>query len=160
MFKISAKTFTKICVCNIIDEEQKLWLRNKDIGEKLGVENIYDLVGKEIKDRFKTNSPTKQQIRECKRHGSELINVEKYRYTYEEIIIPIIMSCRVSTPKFRSKLGFKQHDIMLCKEQSMLTKIKIFSSEKILLQNSVLSYKLNLYFPEHKLAVEKKKCRE
>ena len=43
---------------------------------------------------------------------------------------------------------------MLCKEQSMLTKIKIFSSEKILLQNSVLSYKLNLYFPEHKLAVE------
>ena len=46
------------------------------MGEKLGVENIYDLIDKEIKEKFKTNNPTKQQIREYKRHGSELINDE------------------------------------------------------------------------------------
>ena len=67
------------------------------------------------------------------------------------------MSCRVSTPKkieFRSKLGFKQHDI-LSEEQSVLSKItKLFSDEKILLQHSVLDYKIDLYFPEHKLAIE------
>ena len=44
MFKISAETFAKNCVCNKIDKEEKLWLRNKDIGEKLGVENIHNLV--------------------------------------------------------------------------------------------------------------------
>ena len=33
------------------------------------------------------------------------------------------MSCRVSTPEaieFRSKLGFKHHNIRLCKEQSVI----------------------------------------
>ena len=33
-----------------------LWLRNKDIGEKLSVENICDLIDKEIKGRFETKS--------------------------------------------------------------------------------------------------------
>ena len=46
-----------------------LWLINKDIGEKLGVENIYDLIDKEIKGRFKTRNPTDGQSREYKRYG-------------------------------------------------------------------------------------------
>ena len=36
------------------------------------------------------------------------------------------MSCSVSSPKaieFRSDLGFKQHDIVLSKEQSVMSKI-------------------------------------
>ena len=103
----SAETFSKNCVYNIIDKEKKLWLRNKDKGEKLEVKNIYDLVDKEGK--FKVNNLTQQKIREYKRHGSELINCEKYKFTHEEIIIAIIISCRVSTWKafeFRYKLGF------------------------------------------------------
>ena len=35
-----------------------LWLRNKDVGEKVGVENIYDLIDKEIEGKFKTKNPT------------------------------------------------------------------------------------------------------
>ena len=70
-----------------------------------------------------------------------LIAVEKFMYTREDIIMPIIMDCRVSTPEameFISKLGFNQHDIKMIKEQSVLTKIiKIFPSGKILLQHSV-----------------------
>ena len=70
------------------------------------------------------------------------------------------MSFRVSTTKaieFRSKLGFKQHDIILCKHQLMLmlTKTtKIFANEKVLLQRIVLRYNIDLYFPEHQLAAE------
>ena len=68
------------------------------------------------------------------------------------------MSFRVSKTKaieFRSKLGFKQHDIILCKQQSMLTKTtKIFANEKVLLQRIVLRYNIDLYFPEHQLAAE------
>ena len=47
------------------------------------------------------------------------------------------MSCRASTPEaieFRSKLGFKQHDIILRKKQSVISKVtKLLSNEKILL---------------------------
>ena len=68
MFKISVETFTKNCVQNIVDKEKKLWLRNKDIGNKLGVENIYDFVDQEIKSKFKTNNPTEQQTRKYKKH--------------------------------------------------------------------------------------------
>lgn len=40
-------------------------------------------------------------------------------YTHQDIIISIIKNCRVSAPKeikFRSELGFKQHDIVLSKK--------------------------------------------
>ena len=43
----------------------------------------------------------------------------------------------------------------MTKEQSVLTKImKTFASEEILLQYSVLSYRIYLYFPRHRLAIE------
>ena len=73
---------------------------------------------------------------------------------------------------FRCKLGFKLHDIIMCKEESVTIKIiKVFSNEKILLQHSVLNYQIDLYFSEHKLAIvvdekghtdrdEKKKIKE
>ena len=41
-----------------MDKGKTLWLRNKDIGKKLGVENIYDLIDKEIKDKIGTNNLT------------------------------------------------------------------------------------------------------
>ena len=68
------------------------------------------------------------------------------------------MNCRVSTPKtieFISKLRFKQDDMILTKEQSVISKItKLFGKEEILAQHSVLEYKIDLYFPKHKLAIE------
>ena len=66
------------------------------------------------------------------------------------------MDYRTSTPiEFRTKLGFNQHDLIMTKEQSVLTKIiKVLEREKILLQHTVLSYKIDLYFVEHKLAIE------
>ena len=59
--------------------------------KKLAFQNIYDLIDKEIKGRFETKSPTDEQMRKYKRHRSELINDEKYIYTHEDIITPIIM---------------------------------------------------------------------
>ena len=151
MIEISAKTFAKNCVYNIIDKGKLLWLTNKDIGEKLGVENIYDLIDKEMKGRFETRNPTDEQTREYKRHGSELIDGEKFTCTPEDIIITIIMHCGgTKTTDSRADLGFNQHDLVMSKEQSVTTKIiKLFSNEKILLQHAVLSYRIDLYFPEH-----------
>ena len=98
-------------------------MRIKDIGKKLDVKNIFDLVDKEIKGKFEADYLTEQQIRKYKRHGSELIEGTKFRYAHECIIIPIIRHCRVSTPKsikFKSKLEFNQHDITLTKQQAVL----------------------------------------
>ena len=91
MFKICAETVAKNCVYDIIDKEKKLWLRNKDIGEKLGVENIYDLIDKEIKYKFETRNPINEQVREYKKTWTELIDGEKLMYTREGIIMNIIM---------------------------------------------------------------------
>ena len=42
----------------------------------------------------------------------------------EKLAIKLIMDCRTtSAHKFRTRLGFKQYDVILTKEQSVLTKI-------------------------------------
>ena len=93
MSKISVEKYAKNCIHNIIDKEKMLWLRNKVIGEKLGVTNMNDLIDKEIKGKFETRNPTNEQIREYKRHGSELIDGEKFIYVCQDIIMSIIMHC-------------------------------------------------------------------
>ena len=55
----------------------------------------------------------------------------------------------------KCKLGFTLHDITMSKEESVTIKIiKTFSNQKILPQNSVLDYQIDLNFLEHKLAIE------
>ena len=79
----------------------------------------------------------KKQIRECKRHESELIDDEKYMYTHDDIRMSIIMNCRVSTPEtvgFRSRIGFKQDDMILTKKQSVKHYLQ---NKKLMLQHSV-----------------------
>ena len=57
--------------------------------------------------------------------------------------------------KFRAILGFKEHDIMLTKEKSVLKSIMdAFERENMQTQYSVLGYKIDLYFHEYRLAVE------
>ena len=130
MVSISGETFGKNCIHSIKQlrkgKESVLWIRIKDIGEKLDVKNIGDLIYKEIKGKFETNYLIEQQIRKYKQHGSEFIQDINFMYAHECIIIPIIMYCRVSTPKtieFKSKVGFNQYDITLTKEQSVLKSV-------------------------------------
>ena len=130
MFEIRAE---KNYIHNIMDKERELW--NNKI---------------KANDKCKTKNPAKQQIRKYKRHGSKLISGEKFVHTYEDIIMSITMICRVSTSKaieFRSKLGFKQHDIILSKEQLVISKrTKLFSNEKMLQQHSVLGSRIDFIF--------------
>ena len=70
--------------------------------------------------------------------------------------IKVIMDCRTtSAHKFRTRLGFKQYDVILTKEQSVLTKImSSFEGENMKPQYNVLSYRIDLYFRDYKLAIE------
>ena len=128
MFEISAETFAENCdytiKVNKKHNKSVLWIRMINIQKNVGVKNIFDLVGKETKGKFKTDNPTEQQIKKYKRNASELIDNERFVYAYEYIIIPVIMTCRIVTPeaiKFKSGLGIKQHDIILRKEQSVIS---------------------------------------
>ena len=83
------------------------------------------MVDKEIKDKFKTNNLTDEQIKKYKRHGSELIDSEKFVYAHEGIIIPVIMHCRTpESCRFKKSLGVKLHDVINCKEHTVLESIK------------------------------------
>ena len=56
---------------------------------------------------------------------------------------------------FRAISGFKEHDIMLKKEQSVLKSVMdAFEGENMQTEYSVLGYKIDLYFHDYKLAIE------
>ena len=63
------------------------------------------------------------------------------------------MDCRTTAHKFRTRLGFKQYDVILTKHQSVLTKImSSFEGENMQAQYKVLSYRIDLCFHDYKLA--------
>ena len=81
---------------------------------------MYDLITKEIQGILNNRNPIKQQIKKCKRWTDN-----GFIYIYEELALKIIMDCRVpTTVEFRTKLGFNKYDIMINKEQWVLTKKK------------------------------------
>ena len=160
MFKVIAETFAENCVhtkkVNKRDNKSVFWIKMIDIQKQLDVKNIHDLVDKEIKDKFKTNNLTDERIKKYKIHGSELINGEKFMYAHEDVIIPVIMHCRTrESCKFKRNLGFKLHDVINCKEQTVLESIKdTFEVENIQTQYTVVGYRIDLYFREYELAIE------
>ena len=61
------------------------------------------------------------------KHRYELVEEPKKQanriFINEKLEIKVIMDCRAkSVHKFRTRLGFKQYDVILIKKQSMLTK--------------------------------------
>ena len=57
--------------------------------------------------------------------------------------------------KFFKNLGFKIHDVINTKEQTVISTIKdAFERENMQTQYTVLNYRIGLYFHEYKLAIE------
>ena len=56
--------------------------------------------------------------------------------------------------RFRTWLRFKQYNVILTREQSVLTKIiSSFEGENMQRQCKVWSYRIDLYFHDYKLAI-------
>ena len=73
------------------------------------------------------------------KHRYELVEKPKKQcnviFMDEKVAIKVIMDCRTtSAHKFRRRLGIKHYDVILTKEQSMLTKL-ISLKEKICRHN-------------------------
>ena len=66
------------------------------------------------------------------------------------------MDCRTDEScKLKKMLGFKIDDVINTKEQTVISAIKdAFEGENMQTQYTVLSYRIDLYFHEYKLAIE------
>ena len=101
-----------------------------------------------------------RNLAEYRKHRCELVSCGSYqpcrRFLKENVAAKVIMDCRAATAvEFRTRLGFNQRNPIMTNVQSVLTKImKMFSNEKIIQQQHVLYYIIDLYFLEHRLAIE------
>ena len=66
------------------------------------------------------------------------------------------MGCRTDKScSFKRNLGFKLHDVINTKEQTVINSTKdAFEGEDMQTQYSVLVYRIDLYFHKYKLATE------
>ena len=74
----------------------------------------------------------------------------------EKLAIRVNMGCRATlVHEFRTRWGFKQCDVNLTKEQSLLTKIfHSFEGGNMQRHYNVLRYGIDLYFHDYKFPIE------
>ena len=83
-------------------------------------------------------------------------NNQNRRFIHVDLALKIIMNCRTDEScKFKKDLGFKIHDVINTKEQTVISTITdAFEEENMQTQHSVLGYRIDLYFHEYRLAIE------
>ena len=110
MININSNTWNKVGVSVIRvhenDDVNKTLLRLLsicDINKRWGGKNIYDLIHKEIKEKYdfkNMNKLTKPQIRKYKINRARLFKGSKNSmYVHEDVATRIIMQSRLSNPK-------------------------------------------------------------
>ena len=146
MLDISRKTSERNGI-EIVDNDGILWWNEKHIEEELDHQKFQEITTKYHSDHRK--------------HRYELVTEPKKEYSMifidEKLAIKVIMDCRTTSAyKFRTRLGFKWYNIILIKEQSVLTEImSLFEGENNQMQCNVLSYRIDIYFHDYKLAIDK-----
>ena len=77
-------------------------------------------------------------------------------YAHESVIIPVIMHSRTpESCKFKRNFGFKLHNVINCKGQTVLESIKDeFEGEDMQTQYTVTGCRIDFHFPEYKLVIE------
>ena len=150
MVDISRKRYGRNGIETIIDNDGILWLNDKHLEEGLDHKNLLEISAKCHSDH--------SVIQMSHRHELDNKSENQYNRNFIDIKLDtrVIMDCRTtSAHKFRTRLGFKQYDIILTKEQSVLTKIMSpFKEENMQTQYNVLGYKIDLYFRDYNLMLQ------
>ena len=123
MFNITKETLEKNDIKVIVHSVNALWLNEKNIEEKLGHKNLpaitnkYDKIHKKHRCEL-VNKPIKQSDR---------------RFLHIDLALKIIMDCRTDKScSLKKNLGFKLHDVINTKEQTIINSIKAaFEGENI-----------------------------
>ena len=143
MDDISRQTYERNGIKTIVNNDGILWLNEKHIEEGLDHRHL-----REITAKCNSNH---------RKHRYELVEEQKKQinriFINTKLAVKVITDYRTtSTHKFRTRLRFKQYDVILIKEQSVLTKImRSFEGENIQKQYKVLSYRIDLYFQEYEM---------
>ena len=146
MVGISKDTYENNNIETIVDSIGTLWLNEKNIEEKLGDKNLPAI--------------TNKYDQEYKKRRHELVNEPKYqpnrRFFRSDLALKVIMGFRTDEScNLKRNLGFKLHDVINTKEQTVLESIKnAFEGEDMQTQYSVLGYRTDLYFHKYRLAIE------
>ena len=136
--------------------------RSRKTFERNSIETIVDHDGLEEEglDHKNLRKITIKYHSDHRKHRYELVDEPKKQdnriFIDEKLAIKVIVDCRsTSAYKFRTRLGFKQYDVILTKKQSVLTKImSSFEEENMKTQYNVSSYRIGLYFHNCKLTIE------
>ena len=123
-----------------------MWLNEEHIEEGLDHNNLREIT-------------TKHNLNHRK-HRYELVEEPRKQcnriFVDGKLTIKVIMDGRITLAhKFIARLGFRQYDVILTKEQSVLTKIMSpFEGENMQLQYNILSSRIALYLHDYKLAIK------
>ena len=117
MVDISRKTYEKIDIETTVDNDGLLWLIEEHIEEGLNHKNLREITIKHHPDhkshRYGLVEKSKKQVNIIFMDG--------------KLGIEAIMDYKtILTHKFRTRLGFRQYDLILTNEQSLITKINEF----------------------------------
>ena len=138
MINITKKTFENNSIEVIVNSVNTLCLNEKNIEEKLGHENLAGITNKYNKI--------------YKKHRHELVDkpIKQLNriFLHNDLALKIIIDCRTDKScSLKKKLGFKLHDLINTKEQTIINLIKyMFEGENIKTQHSVLGYRIDPYF--------------
>ena len=95
-----------------------------------------------------------------KKHRYELVDKQikqpSRRFLRSNLALKVIVDCGTNEScNLQRNLGFRLHDVINTKEQTVLKSIKdAFEGGDMQIQYSVLGYRIDLYFHKHKLAIE------
>ena len=98
----------------IVDDINTLWLNEKHVERKLGHKNLQFIINKYDKM--------------YKKHKHELVNNPKKQpnriFLRSDLALKIIMNCRADEScNLKRNLGFRLHDVIITKEQTVLESI-------------------------------------
>ena len=138
MVNIIKETYENNDIEVITDNLNRLWLNRKHIEEQLGLKNISSITNKYNKEykkfRYKIiDEPKKQPHR---------------RFLRNDLALKIIMNCRTDEScTFKRNLGFRLHDVINTKEQTVINSIKdAFEGEDVQAQYTVIGDRIDLLF--------------
>ena len=171
MYLISAEGYKNANVeFLIIKKTSEVWVNMKNVGSGMGVENVSDLVLKEIYGICETKHPTKKQVNEYKMTKREIykkftnlsdeeLNAINNKKTYvrNDVMTTIIKHSRGEKTRgiraidgFRYKSMIPDSEIPKCLKYEVKSKIKkTFKNQNPLEGYSVRVYKIHSYFYEH-----------
>ena len=138
MVNITKEMYENNCIEVMTDNLNTLWLNEWHVEQQLGHNNL----------RVVTNKYNEEYRKRSYELIDESIKQSHRRFIRSDLALKIIMDCRTDEScNLKRNLGFRLHDVINTKEQTVINSIKdAFEGENMQTQYTVLGYRIDLYF--------------